>query len=395
MKMKRWGFALMLAAPIPLIGSCLLFGLISSRADDANRVLILPLKVNETAKTNVTKVSTERYCQIAVELMVHSEATKTYKTSDFETGKKREKYVLQYRFPFEYEVVDAAGSTLYTDTTEIAWDHRSRSSSHAVPAGSGGAVLMTHKFETFRVADPGEIQVSVKVEPDREFEATIESANVIVYDNVPDDDVTLFATIVVFGAAPALFLAGVILLVAGNSYLKPLPQQLGQSSAIRQVPTVGALMILLGILEAFSALPVLLFGSLVTSFFSGIWSPSDNARQSTDPSAALIFNIPLLFGILCMTPPILRVSAGFLNMRYRGRILGMVALVPGLVTLGTCFGVLTGPFAVGLLAYGMIVYLNRDVVQAFKLRRDGYSVDQIKSMPGASDHPVDAVALGR
>lgn len=382
MIMKRLGFGLMLASPVPLISSCVLFGLLSSRSADTNKALTLPIDVGDETNTEVIKVSTQRYCQVAVDLTARSQRTKAYEKTDPTAQKKVKRYSLQYRFPFQYKVSDAEGTIIHKESTEVVWDEGSRSGGNEVPSEEGGTVTVTHKYATFQVDEPGEIEVTCEIKPDAEFGAMIESAQLVVYDNVPKDDAAVLAMMALFGLSPALLLAGVILLVAGNSYLRPAPAQLGESSAVRQVPSIGVLMIVQGALEVFSALPMLLFGSMVSGVFSGLLRKPDDQGQGIDPFLALLFSMPLLMGVLLVIPPILRVCAGVLNMQYRGRILGMVALVPGLITIGSCLGVITGLTSIGLLVYGMIIYLHRDAAQAFRLRRHGYTVDQIKATPG-------------
>lgn len=73
---------------------------------------------------------------------------------------------------------------------------------------------------------------------------------------------------------------------------------------------------------------------------------------------------------------VLRVVAGFRNIRYRGRVFGIVSMIVGLLSIGTCYCSLT---SVGLLIYGLIVYLNLEVIQAFQLGEQGVSSDEIKA----------------
>jgi uncharacterized membrane protein len=72
----------------------------------------------------------------------------------------------------------------------------------------------------------------------------------------------------------------------------------------------------------------------------------------------------------------LRIVAGFRNVRYRGRVLGIVSLFFGLLSLGTCYCSVTG---IALLVYGMIVYLNGDVIRAFELGEKGVPSEEIKA----------------
>ena len=71
---------------------------------------------------------------------------------------------------------------------------------------------------------------------------------------------------------------------------------------------------------------------------------------------------------------VLHVVAGLRNWRFRGRILGIVALAAGMVTVLTCYCL---PTAMALGIYGLIVYLNGEVSDAFRMAEAGQSADQI------------------
>ena len=78
--------------------------------------------------------------------------------------------------------------------------------------------------------------------------------------------------------------------------------------------------------------------------------------------------------IAALAAALLHVVAGLRNYRFRGRILGIVALAAGMVTLFTCYCL---PTAVALGVYGLIVYLNGEVSDAFRMAEAGQSAEQI------------------
>jgi hypothetical protein len=71
---------------------------------------------------------------------------------------------------------------------------------------------------------------------------------------------------------------------------------------------------------------------------------------------------------------LLHIMAGVQNLRFRGRVFGIVAMACGVLTALTCYCL---PTAVGLGVYGLIVYLNEGVVEAFQMGKSGYSARQI------------------
>ena len=79
-------------------------------------------------------------------------------------------------------------------------------------------------------------------------------------------------------------------------------------------------------------------------------------------------------GLPVLTSGILRIIAGWKNYRYQGRTLGIVSIIVGLGSLFSCY---CAPTAIGLLVYGLIIYVNPAVKAAFEMARQGRSPEQI------------------
>ena len=84
----------------------------------------------------------------------------------------------------------------------------------------------------------------------------------------------------------------------------------------------------------------------------------------------------LVVGIVLLLAGIFRIYTGLQNFRYRKRVLGIVSLVCGLVSMMGCYCTPTG---IGILIYGLIVYLNPAVRAAFELGEKGAPSDAILS----------------
>lgn len=87
--------------------------------------------------------------------------------------------------------------------------------------------------------------------------------------------------------------------------------------------------------------------------------------------------LPLAYGGLgsvFLLAGIVRIYAGIQNFRYRGRILGIVSFCLGLVSMLGCY---CAPTAIGVLIYGLIVYLNPAVTAAFEMGAQGMKGDAI------------------
>src|SRR5262245_35836563 len=83
-----------------------------------------------------------------------------------------------------------------------------------------------------------------------------------------------------------------------------------------------------------------------------------------------------VFSVTALVTGTLRIVAGFLNLQFRGRRLGLVALAAGLLTV---FTVYCAPSAIAVTIYGLIVYVNEPVALAFRMADRGRTAQEIRS----------------
>jgi hypothetical protein len=143
---------------------------------------------------------------------------------------------------------------------------------------------------------------------------------------------------------------------------------------MRHVRVIAVLMIVQGSLELLMAL--FSIAGLIMFRAVGYDNPMHNSQMLDSQMFDIVFAIQICFviGIFCIG--CFRIVAGLKNWRYRGRTLGIVALVCG------CFSLCTGwcaPTSIGLFIYGLIVYLNQSSAEAFRLGDSGCSVEQIQA----------------
>jgi len=165
----------------------------------------------------------------------------------------------------------------------------------------------------------------------------------------------------------------------GSYGMAPGPNKVGQ------IRLVAILSMVQGVLE-------LLYGAMMASV--GVFMPALMAnaakndpnfnRNPAGPSPEFFENFAFWmymgFGIASAVVGLLRIVAAIQNYRLRGRILGIVAMVVGVVNVIACYCV---PTAIGLLIYGLIVYLSPEVIAAFRMRDEGEEVDAIFKKFGA------------
>jgi hypothetical protein len=127
---------------------------------------------------------------------------------------------------------------------------------------------------------------------------------------------------------------------------------------VNHVPILAGLMIAQGALEC-------LLGALFAGMGPFMYYMAKSQSSGTGPAESAVISIYMSgVGLLALTAGILNITAGVKGIKYRGRVLGIVALVSGVVTLPTCY---CFPTSLMLLVYGLIVYLNPEVARAFEM----------------------------
>lgn len=146
---------------------------------------------------------------------------------------------------------------------------------------------------------------------------------------------------------------------------------------VGHVRVVAILMIVQGALQ-------LLMGLVLagTGVFMGVMIGNDpQFRQGQAGGQPPPEWLPWLFGavyggigLVALVSGILLIYGGIRGFSFRSRTLGIIAQISSLSSIFTCY---CAPTAVGLLVYGLIVYLDSSVKQAFAMGEQGTSADQI------------------
>lgn len=166
-----------------------------------------------------------------------------------------------------------------------------------------------------------------------------------------------------------------------NPYQSP-PNVPGEATAAsrgglaRQVPIVAILLMVQGGLE------LLMGGFLLLMAGTFAVVAAQQNPMAANPNAPLppqAFGWALggtygVMGVGGLAIGVLKAFAGWRNYGFRGRVLGIAALVSGVLSLVTCY---CFPTAILLMIYGLIVYLNAETAWAFSMGDQGLKRDQV------------------
>jgi len=151
---------------------------------------------------------------------------------------------------------------------------------------------------------------------------------------------------------------------------------------VRHVLPVAILMIVQGALELLISLIFLALVVAVPLMIPDL--PAGPAENFGGPPP-LAFLKPMMmavYGVMAtggLLAGVMHVAAGIFGLRFRRRMLGIVALALGMASVTTVY---CAPTAVGLAIYGLITYCNPAVVAAFALGEQGLPAAEIRSRFG-------------
>lgn len=150
----------------------------------------------------------------------------------------------------------------------------------------------------------------------------------------------------------------------------------GGPGLVRHVMPVAILMIVQGSLELLMALIFLGLTFAVPFMF-----PDGGAAAGPPPGMIrpIMMAVYGVMGAGGLVGGVLHVIAGVFGLRFRRRMLGVVALTVGIASITTVY---CAPTAIGLAIYGLITYLNPAVVAAFGLGDAGVPAADVRARFG-------------
>ncbi len=139
---------------------------------------------------------------------------------------------------------------------------------------------------------------------------------------------------------------------------------------VRHVLPVSILMIVQGSFELLIAIMMIAMAVI----FPLMIPQEMNEKQG--PPILLFVGIYGTMGGVGFIIGILHVVAGIFGLRFRRRVLGIVALASGIAGVFTCY---CAPTGIALAIYGLIVYLNPRVKAAFDMGDSGMSAADVRA----------------
>ena len=151
------------------------------------------------------------------------------------------------------------------------------------------------------------------------------------------------------------------------------PGQLPGLSYVNQINVIAILMLVQGALLMLMSAFAFFYAFGMPAIFRAI--PEDERGEEFPEEVLFYFTlIGGLIGGFLLLLALMHFLAGYWGMNFKGRLFGITTLVLGLASSLTFY---CAPTAIGLAVYGLIIYFNGAVQQAFEMRDKGMPKDEI------------------
>tara|TARA_R110002049_G_scaffold2750_9_gene22376 strand:+ start:47364 stop:48068 length:705 start_codon:yes stop_codon:yes gene_type:complete len=151
-----------------------------------------------------------------------------------------------------------------------------------------------------------------------------------------------------------------------------------QRGMVGQVPIVGVLMMVQGVLMVLVAVGIALYAVFMPQFFEEMRRDMAAQGNGTPMPAQMGTWFSIGTGVVALVLGCiagLTIVSGFRLLKYRGRTHAIVMLCCGMLSIATCY---CFPTALALAVYGLIVLLSGPVTLAFDLSEQGYDPREIQ-----------------
>jgi hypothetical protein len=158
----------------------------------------------------------------------------------------------------------------------------------------------------------------------------------------------------------------------------PAPQA-SSRGMVGHVPAVAILMIVQGALETLLGAMLVVMGAVFPTLMNiqtAQGNPPPPGMQAQEMGWIMLAMYGGM-GLVNITAGVLHITAGYRNYSFRSRTLGIVALVAGMATFITCY---CAPTAIALGVYGLVTYMNSEVMRAFAMRAAGTTKEKIQAV---------------
>ena len=148
----------------------------------------------------------------------------------------------------------------------------------------------------------------------------------------------------------------------------------GLPSTVQQVMVVSILQIVVGALELLVSAILAVYTGILGAMSTGAIEMPEGEEEALFVfgiiSAVMLFFVSAIF-----IAALLRIWSGIAGFKFKRRKMAIFASVLGITSALTG---LCSIFSIGMLIYGLIIYLNRDVRRAYEMAEQGMTPDQIR-----------------
>ena len=148
----------------------------------------------------------------------------------------------------------------------------------------------------------------------------------------------------------------------------------GLPSTVQQVMVVSILQIVVGALELLVSAILAVYTGILGAMSTGAIEMPEGEEEALFVFG-IISAVMLFFGSAIFIAAVLRIWSGIAGFKFKRRKMAIFASVLGMTSALTMY---CSVFSIGMLIYGLIIYLDRNVKRAYEMAEQGMTPDQIR-----------------
>lgn len=223
--MKGIGCGMVILGVVAIVVSYFVIGDAFQKASDYREVAKIELQKEGKTTSEVFDVSTERLCQIEIEIDLTSRSIDKRPNRFDET--KIEDHV-QYEIPFSFRILDDGGTVIFRETRPLSSEDLTlaRLTSEEVvrfddDKKNKAELSITFFLEKFQVEEPAKIKIEAELGKDTVFKSEVKSVKAVLYDNVSKAGATFLGSLGTICIGIAIIGIGGIVFLIGLFQKKP------------------------------------------------------------------------------------------------------------------------------------------------------------------------------
>ncbi len=208
--MKKY-IALLLFGLATMVGGCVPFGMVFINATNSNQILHETITINKNHISSVINVDTDNYVMPTIK--IHLTSTEISK----DTTSQNNEYDAKYQFPINLVILDKSNTKIHEYNGKLEWNQGTKSYDLNDVNARQGEVIVEIDLDKIIIPAPGDIKISVFIGDDTFYYATLQSADLLIYDNIHKHTSNILTGVAIVITGIIIFIFGLVMIILKQS----------------------------------------------------------------------------------------------------------------------------------------------------------------------------------